>query len=57
VSVKKRCSECAGRGWTTSGYDLPAIDREVCERCNGSGYLIVTPSGIVAPSPGRAEWP
>jgi hypothetical protein len=26
------CPECGGRGWTTSGYDLPS-DREPCEAC------------------------
>ena len=31
-----RCSECDGRGWTTSDYDIPAL-RDTCERCDGSG--------------------
>lgn len=29
------CPTCAGRGWTTSGYDVLPDDREQCATCKG----------------------
>lgn len=34
------CPPCGGRGWTTSGYNLP-FGRETCPRCTGAGYLVI----------------